>query len=309
MLQEKNMKTFKKILIAIIAIVVLAVVGGYIYFDQKFTPEENYLTIENSSGEVPIKWLGIDKNVLLLPVKFPEDSTKYYMQFDTGSPYTLFYSNSIKAIKGILIENERAKASFQIGNTRIFSNEFKLFDYGKDEANDSIKIIGTLGADILENRKTMVNLRDNHVVINLPETPVEFRDKLVNFKFKKRKIIINASLNGTDEKFLYDSGTSAYELLTNKENWENLKSPNSKVTVEKSRSWGNTLTSYSAICKNTILLGDQKVSLNEVTYVEGFSNTQYMMMKFSRMTGMLGNKIFLKNCIYLDCRENKIGIN
>jgi hypothetical protein len=48
--------------------------------------------------------------------------------------------------------------------------------------------------------------------------------------------------------------------------------------------------------------------LANVTYVEGFSQTQYSMMKFSGMTGMLGNKIFLNNCLYIDCTENKIGI-
>jgi hypothetical protein len=42
--------------------------------------------------------------------------------------------------------------------------------------------------------------------------------------------------------------------------------------------------------------------------VEGFSQTQYMLMKFSGMTGMLGNKVFLKNSIYIDCPEGKIGI-
>ncbi len=31
-------------------------------------------------------------------------------------------------------------------------------------------------------------------------------------------------------------------------------------------------------------------------------------MKFSGMTGMLGNKIFLKNRIYIDCSKEKIGI-
>ena len=304
------MKIFKKIAISIIALIILIMIGGYLYFDQKFTPEDNYLTVKNESGRVPITWLGTDKNVLLIPVKFPDDSSKYYMQFDTGSPYTLFYSNSIKNIKGISVKNNRAKTSFQIGNTQISSDKFKLFNNDKlDEENDSIKIIGTIGADILEDRKTAINLKGSQVAFNLLKKPKEFKNNFSDFKFKKRKIIIKAFLNGNEEKFIYDSGTSAYELLTNKEIWKQLKSPNSKVVVEKAKSWENTLTSYTANCKNKLLLNSKEIPLNEVTYVEGFSEKQYLMMKFSGMTGMLGNKIFLKNSIYIDCIDNKIGIN
>lgn len=304
------MKIFKKIAIAIIALIILIVIGGYLYFDQKFTPEDNYLKVENESGQVPIIWLGTEKNVLLVPVKFSKDDEKYYMQFDTGSPYTLFYSNSIKNVNGISVKNDRATTSFQIGNTQISSDKFKLFNNDNlDEENDSIKIIGTIGADILEDRKTAINLKEGQVAFNLLEKPKEFKNNLSDFKFKKRKIIIKAFLNGNEEKFIYDSGTSAYELLTNKEIWQQLKSPNSKVIIEKAKSWENTLTSYTANCKNKLLLNSKEIPLNEVTYVEGFSEKQYLMMKFSGMTGMLGNKIFLKNCIYIDCIDNKIGIN
>lgn len=301
------MKTFKKIALSILVLIVLALAGGYFYFDQKFTPEENYLVIENESGKIPITWLGTNKNVLLLPVSFPGDTAKYYMQFDTGSPYTLFYSKSIQHLKGITTNNKLAKASFHVGNTKISSNKFKTIDMG-NEAGDSIKIIGTLGADILENKKTIINLRDNHVVFNLSKEPAEFRNKLIDFKFKKRKIIIQAILKGREEEFLYDSGTSAYELLTNKEVWEDLKLPDSKVTIEKAQSWENILTTYTAKCKTAIQIKDKEIPLTEVAYVEGFSRMQYWLMKFSGMTGMLGNKIFLKNNIYIDCSENKIGI-
>ena len=40
-------------------------------------------------------------------------------------------------------------------------------------------------------------------------------------------------MKGEKRKFLYDSGTSAYELLTYKEEWENIRSKDSKVKIEK----------------------------------------------------------------------------
>lgn len=302
------MKVLKKIVLTFLVILVLAALCGYIYFDQKFTPDKNYLTVENESGFIPFTFLGTEKSELLLPIHFEGDTTKYYLQFDTGSPYTIFYSKSIKNIRQISITEEVAKTSFFIGKTKIASDKFKIYNTGNENGNDSIKIIGTIGADILENRKTIINFKENNIVLNLSKMPSQFQTKLFDFKFKKRKIIIKGFLKGQEENFLFDSGTSAYELLTNKEVWKDLKLPNSKINIEKSQSWDKILTTFTANCNQKITFNNQKIRLNNVTYVEGFSQTQYSMMKFSGMTGMLGNKIFLNNSLYIDCTQNKMGI-
>lgn len=302
------MKLYKKLTFGFLSILMLILVGGYIYFDQKFTPENNYLTVKNESGNIPITWLGNDKNVLLLPIHFDGNPETYYLQFDTGSPYTVFYSKQIKTIKEISINNERVKTSFLIGKTEISSNRFKIFNKEKNEEKDSIKIIGTIGTDILEGRKTLINFKENQVVFNLDQIPNVFKNQLFDFKFKKRRIIISGNLKGEERKFLYDSGTSAYELLTYKEEWQNLKTPNSKVKIEKEQSWNNVLTTYTSDCKENIHFKNIEIPVKQVTYVEGFSDAQFSMMKFSGMTGMLGNKIFLNNRIFIDGVDNKIGI-
>lgn len=111
----------------------------------------------------------------------------------------------------------------------------------------------------------------------------------------KKKIIFKGLLKRQEEKFLFDTGTSAYELLTNKEVWVNFKSPTSKINIEKSeKSLDNVLTTYTTNCKQNIRIANRELPLNKVTYIEGFSQVQYSMMKFSGMTGMLGNKIFFK---------------
>ena len=302
------MKILKKIVLTFLFVLVVAVAGGYIYFDQKFTPDKNYLKVENESGSIPFTWLGKEKNVLLLPIRFSNDTITYYLQFDTGSAYTVFYSKSVRNIPQIAIHKETAKASFYIGKSKITSDNFKIYNKGNDDSN-SLKIIGTIGADILEDRKTIINFKENCIALNVSKVPTQFQNKLFDFKFKKRKIIFKGLLNGKEEKFLFDTGTSAYELLTNKEVWNNLKLPNSKINIEKSeQSWDNVLTTYTANCNQKIQIANCEIPLNSVTYVEGFSQAQYAMMKFSGMTGMLGNKIFLNNNIYIDCTQNKIGI-
>ncbi len=66
--------------------------------------------------------LGNDKNVLLVPIHFPTDSTTYYLQFDTGSASTVLYTPAIKNMKKIQISHNRAKASFTLGKTEISSD-------------------------------------------------------------------------------------------------------------------------------------------------------------------------------------------
>ncbi|GIJ93222.1 hypothetical protein CAPN001_06400 [Capnocytophaga stomatis] len=301
------MKTFVKILLTFLVIIVLSSIIGYFYFDKKFTPEKNYLNIKNESGEIFIKW-GNEKNSILLPIKISGNSTTYFMQFDTGSPSTIFYKKAVENIPNIKIDtqNKRAIASFSLGNSIISSDKFKVLNYG--DKTDTLKIIGTIGSDILENRITVLNFKENLLEFNIDKMPTNFENKLSDFQFKKRKIIIKGSLRGKDEKFLYDTGTSAYELVTNKEVWQKLKLANSKIKIERENSWGNILTTYTSKSNEEISLGKNKIHLNAVTYVEGFSQTQSLLMKFSGITGVLGNKIFLNNKILIDGKAMKIGV-
>lgn len=302
------MKTFKKIALASLLFIIVSALGGYFYFDQKFAPEDNYLTVKNESGKIPLTWLGENKNVLLLPIHFAQDSATYYLQFDTGSPSTILYANAIKNLKKIVKKNERAKTSFHLGKTLVASENFKVINYGNETEKDSLKIIGTLGSDILDQRKTLINFKENYVMVNLKTQPTIIKNTLSDFDFKKRKLIISGKLKGKKEKFLYDSGTSAYELLTNKEVFSNLKDPKSNIVKEESNSWGRILTSYSAKTNESILFNETKIPLRNLTHIEGFSQTQYLLMKFSGMTGMLGNKIFLNHILYFDGAENKMAI-
>ncbi len=140
------------------------------------------------------------------------------------------------------------------------SDKFRIIDNGESsDKNDSLKIIGTLGADILEDRKTVISFKENYIVFNLAVIPDGFGKNLTDFTFKKRHIIIPALLKGNKEKFLYDSGTSAYELLTTKRNMGRLKVKKiQKLLQKKANSWQNVLTTYTAKTDNLIKNRKQK---------------------------------------------------
>ena len=102
------MKIFKKISLTILSIILISSIGGYIYFDKKFTPPDNYLKTEGVSGIIPLQWISNESNpnvAILLPVKLEGITQVFYMQLDFGSPITLFYSKTLNSIQS-KFENE-----------------------------------------------------------------------------------------------------------------------------------------------------------------------------------------------------------
>ncbi|MGI9649615.1 hypothetical protein [Chryseobacterium sp. RLHN22] len=116
-------------------------------------------------------------------------------------------------------------------------------------------------------------------------------------------------MKGKERKFLYDSGTSAYEFLTYKEEWEKLKLKNAEVKTENAKSWNRILTTFTTRCNENIKFENMEIPVREITYVEGFSDGQFSLMKFTGMSGMVGNKIFLNHCIFIDGKNKKFGID
>jgi len=311
------MKLFKKIATVFIVILVLFLLGGYLYFQKKFTPPENYLKVSGIAENIPLKWISSNENshsALLLPIKIKGNDHIFYMQFDSGSPITVFYKKSLESIAEkfhnqakIDIENNLISTAFSVGNMNVLSNSFQVLNYGeKVNFNDTKipNIIGTIGTDLLEKRITILDFRNNRC--SFKEKIQE--DNFTDFEFKKRKILIPANIEKKKLKLLYDSGTSGYELITTKEIWQKYRTRNSTIKTEKGNSWGNILSVYSASAKKKMYIQKVPLNLSEVTYIEGTSDLQNFLMKHSGMQGMIGNKIFLNHKLILDCKNEKFKL-
>lgn len=311
------MKVFKKIATVFLVVIVLFLLGGYFYFQKKFTPPENYLKVSGIVENIPIKWISSDGNphsALLLPIKVNGINHTFYMQFDSGSAITVFYKKSLESIaqkfhnqSTIDAANNFISTAFTIGNMKVASNTFEVLNYGEKINFDDPKaanIIGTIGTDLLEKRITILDFKNNQ--FSFIEKIKE--DDFTDFEFKKRKILIPSNIENEKLKLLYDSGTSGYELITTKEIWHQYRIKNSAVRIEKGNSWGNTLSVYSASAKKKIQFDKVILDLSEVTHIEGTSDLQKFLMKRSGMQGMIGNKLFLNHKLILDCRNEKFKL-
>jgi hypothetical protein len=310
------MKIFKRIVLALLVLIVVSFIGGYFYFDNKFTPAENYLTVQGVSKKVPLKWVSSDSNpnvAMLLPVKLEGVSQIFYMQLDFGSPTTLMYSNALKSINekfpsalDLKDDSQIASVQFVLGKMTISSDKFEVLHYGNGVKWDqeAINVIGTLGTDLLEKRRITLNFKEDYCLFDVNGNQNGF----TAFEFEKRRLLFPAKIANENLKLLYDSGTSGYEFITDQNEWEKYRVKDGKTKSEKANSVGNTLTVISAPAQETIEIGSKSLSLSEVTYIEGTSAVQNILMRFSGMQGMIGNKLFLNQTLIIDCKTEKFKI-
>jgi len=311
------MKLIKKIVLAFTVVIILLLSAGYFYFDKKFSPPQNYLKVYGNADNIPLKWVSEAENpysALLLPVQIKDVKETFYIQLDLGSPVTVFYKKSLQSIKEKLPKqihfNQKSKEiplDFELGNLIVSSEKFQLLDYGKKadtKTSNAVNIIGTIGTDLAEKRTVIIDFANNTCSFN----GKNISNEAFNFEFKKRKLLFPAKIDNQNLKLLYDSGTSGYELIVNKEEWQKYKTKNGSIKTEKGNSWGNILRVISAPANKEMLFGKTKLKISEVTYIEGVSKMQTFLMKHSRMQGMIGNKIFLNHKLTIDCKNEKFTV-
>lgn len=303
----KTKTMIKKTLLVLLGLLVLSIIGGYFYFDNKFTPPENSLQL-SGTGEVDMQWVGSAKvpyRALLLPVQVNGFSETYYLQLDYGAPNTMLFTVPLKELDSLTRSAGKPDfSSLDLGGMKIKRAGFYLKEYGYSIKDKQYPIIGTLGSDILEKRVVEMDFEKGHCRFTL-ESPQEDWTPL---SFDKRKLIFHAKVNERSLKLLFDSGSSAYQWITDKGNWEEARVPDGPIREDKANSWGKTLYVYTAPAKGLVQMGKVGIPLQEVTYVEGYSMTQELLMRFSGMEGMIGNKFFLGKTLVLDVKNQRYSL-
>jgi hypothetical protein len=316
------MKTFKKVLLAILLFIFLLALGGYFYVKQKFTPPAVSLITENESGLIPINWVADERSpiaALLLPITLEGIPVPLYMQFDLGAHSTLLYKDALVSISSkypnqlaeIDTSTNTINYSFMLGKMKVISNKFRVIDHGSpiDWSDSSTKIIiGTLGADIVDINLTVLDFKNDFCSFGGSLKDIKINTLSHDFSFDMRKIQFPATLNGANYNLLFDTGTSGFELITSKNIWESMAKEGAKKKINEVKSWENMLTTYTVETNKVIDFGMVNIELEEVTYIEGASLMQETLMRLTGMGGMIGNQLFMGKILVLDCRNEKYTI-
>ncbi len=288
----------------------------------------NQLSIPSGSYSIPFTWLGDTVNsvwephvAMLIPVKLKNCPKLFYMQFDLGSPYSLFYGNKLAAIrtrypKALPQFDSSGKLNnfaFSLGKMPVAAKEVivKRFDRSTISWKNKTRpeIIGTIGSDIIDAKVFVIDYPGRQLVIG-EEIPAELQSKLslADFIYTRRSIILPAKLQGKKTMLYFDTGSSMYPLLTDKKTAEALAVPNAPLQQGKVRSWDTFRTANSLATSASLEIADVQVPVRFSTYIEGVSDSQVTQMKKMGIGGMTGNALFLDYILVIDTLKKKFGL-
>lgn len=322
------MKTLFNILLSVVVVLVLSAAGGYFYMKQKFAPPANQLTIASLPATGPLRWApdttakpALLHNALLVPVQLPNCARTFYLQLDTGAPYTVLYAHQLQQIGqrypalGAALQAPQDTVRnfrFRLGEAPVALRRVKVLAQGRPALpTDTLAsyIIGTLGTDVLEGRVLVLDFAGGRFTLDsqVPDSLAR-RAAFAPLAFTNRRVLLDAGLQGQSEQLLFDSGSSGNALVTSETIWRKLATPGAPARTTSSNSWGRKLLVHKAPTTAQIRFGTLEAPLQTVTYIEGMNVMQQMLMRFSGMAGMLGNEPFLDGTLILDVRGGRYGV-
>jgi hypothetical protein len=320
------MKLLLKILLSVLALFVLSGIGGYFYMRQKFAPPANQLVLTGLPATTAFTWWAdtaqgrdMAHAAVLVPVRLPGCPRTCYLQFDTGAPYTVLYTESLAALQAAYptlpfahpadtVRNFRCS----LGRSQVLARWVRVLPHGPhtlpaDTATPFI--LGTLGADVIEGRALLLDFAHRRFSLDaLVPDSLGRRATFVPLAFENRRVLVRMNLQGQPRQLLYDSGASAFSLLTSHDEWDRLAQPGAPVRKVNVKSFDRTLTSYTVPTAATLQLDKATLPLGTTTYMDGTSLTQNLLMRFSGMGGMLGNRAFDERTVLLDVAGGRFGV-
>lgn len=247
---------------------------------------------DNPSIGVEIIWShapGMPYAAMFIPVQLVGDTNTYIMQFDFGAPNTVFYQDAPNG------------TSFKIGDNAIELDSLRLVDlpYRKER-----KLIGTIGMDALIKSKLRIDFKNSELFIN----PKPNDHATYDFYLVQEKIIFPAKIDQNPTALLYDSGSSAFDLITDKQNWDTYRLPETETHSYPVKSWGRDMKVHVAQAEMPLEMAGVKMVIDQIAHVEGMDQASIEHMRNTGMGGMIGNTLFIDKVLYLDFQNKKFSI-
>lgn len=287
----------------------------------------NQLTLPAGAYTLPLQWKGDSLHgkwephaALLIPVTIPGCPRTFYMQFDTGSPYSLFYRDKLQAIHRQYpsitalrnIGDSLMDFYFKAGALAITARQIAVqaFDTTRIDWKNkrSLTIIGTLGTDLIDNKVIAIDYSRRQLIIG-DSLPAAYKGTAPgSFVYAMRCILLPAMIQGKKTILYFDSGSSAFELLTDRATCLKLAADSSRPVQYPVQSWGKTLTANTITTSDSITLAGHAIPIRHATWIEGVSETQVSQMMKMGIGGMTGNKLFLHQILIFDTRNQQFRL-
>lgn len=258
-------------------------------------------------NSIPFLWSDADlngvffeKTAMHIPIQFEGDSMTYYFQFDTGANKSFLYipDNPNKS----LVEQSKNGDDIQssIGDLQLIP-----ITSNNSYTRDGKIFIGTIGADFLG--KKIIEIDFPAQRINILESYDSSRYELKNSLGSRGRPTIQLTIEQQEYTFLYDTGSSLFDLWTTKKLWNRWKASNHQVHEFPISSWGKINSAYRTKLQAPIKIGGTSdVLVDEIWYN---SNKKFRRsFKNAQVSGIIGNKPFLGQVVLIDVENQRIGL-
>jgi hypothetical protein len=253
---------------------------------------------------------------MIIPLKIEGLPHNFYMQFDTGAYDSFIYGNNLKSLRAIGLDIKEVvkddvryveSLDFILGGNHIKASMIKIYPnyghfFGKNDTISRIGI-GTIGSDFIVDRITAIDFK-NKTIQTYNERP-EWMASLPSFKafdFPGRRIMLPVTLNNKDYEFLYDSGCSAFGLITIKSRFDKYTEESTKQIDYDAKAWEGSIPIRSKTTDKLFSIGGANLKLKRVSFVDMYSITQPLIAPFTRVGGWLGNQPFTESTLILDTK-------
>jgi hypothetical protein len=201
---------------------------------------------------------------------------------------------------------------FQVDNLNIKAKTIACINYGETidwHDTTQARVIGTIGSDLLYRKKAIIDFKNAkvHFFDNMPDS-ISKNIALTTLQLKNRWIFIPVKIRNETKIMMWDTGASAFDLITDEATWQHLTITPHKPEPHHANSWGRNIKIFNGKSNEKISIAGKELQLSTVTYTEGFPAWSKLLIKATGMEGMLGNKIFANQAIYLDLENEKFGI-
>jgi hypothetical protein len=304
--------------------------SGCAITQKAFKAAPNQLHVENAGTPVPFSWHGgnlgdrVEPNLaMLIPVRFTDVPRTLYMQFDLGAQSTVLYRAKLESIRdkfgGFVLTREGetdylGATTLSVGDMRVIAHRIRVMTLTSAkpinwETTDAVEVVGTIGADLIDGRTAVVDYPKRTLTL-YDELPASLAGATTwgKMRFVERRIFLEAIIAGKARDIVFDTGSSAFALLTEQSTWKEIAKPGAPVERFDVKSWNDTLKANLTSTDANVQIGNATLPIKQVTYLDGVGWTTRIAMHVMGVDGMSGNKLFLDHTIVLDTKANRFGL-
>ena len=295
-----------------------------------FTAPENTLAVSELGIPFEMVWgdhrVGeriIERAFLMVPVVVEGIEDELFLQFDLGAPSTVLYGPAVDSVieRGGMLpapnpgETSVSNVRLQVGTTRVSARSLEVLGHGSSidwEDTDARRVLGTLGADWIDGRVLVLDYPRNRLQL-CPKMPAAFAEReLEPFSFRGRRIFLPAEIDGQAGRLWFDTGSSAFELITDEESFRAMALDGAEEDVYPAQSWGQPIKVHDIAADSKIVLGLTEIPLTRVSFIEWpdprMVETMTQALGGSNLGGMCGNQLFTNHTLILDADGDRFWV-